>query len=180
MWYLLSLSVLPVFSSVSSATLRLPLWHDSGHSFMLRLRNKISVKRCFSLFFSGASRHAHICAGVWLSAGTWIFVRRRGALCFCIYGCVCVVRDPNDAFYSPLLPCQRLSHTPACSKSCWDRSFFSVGTGYSRWHRIDMGHVEVIILRLHMSPASYRNTRQHVQEAWAKHLAFLRALLPLA
>ena len=98
---------------------------------------------------------------------TWIFVR----WCVYLYICVCVILMMPSP--SPLLGCQHgagdcHTHRPP-SKSCWDRSFFSVRTHDSRWHQIDPGHVGLIILCLHVS-ASYRNTSRHAQKAWAENL----------
>lgn len=90
-------------------------------------------------------------------------------VCICIFACVILMMLSS----STLLGCQHgagdcHTHRPP-SKSCWDRSFFSVRTDDSRWHQIDPGHVGLIILCLHVS-ASYRNTSQRVQKAWAENL----------
>lgn len=82
------------------------------------------------------------------ASSTWIFVR----WCVHLYICVCVIlMMPSSA---SLLGCQHgagdcHTHRPP-SKSCWDRSFFSVRTDDSHWHQIDPGHVELIILCLHV------------------------------
>lgn len=105
----------------------------------------------FSLFFLGASRHAHISS---------CLIERRYMnicmvmcqVCICIFRCGCVIL--MMPFSSTLLRCQHSAgdchtHRPP-SKSCWDRSFFSVRTDDSRWHQIDAG-----TRRTHYSPFAY-------------------------
>lgn len=105
----------------------LPLWHVSGHSVLLCLREKISVGRCFLPFFS-ASRHAHnftcLMVCIWVLC-TWIFVRS------CVHLCICV-RAPNDTFLPDSIGlsarCRWLSHTagPSSPPNLAEMGHFSV------------------------------------------------------
>lgn len=172
MWYVissLSSCLSRSCSALSGSASVLATWHDSGHIVMLCLRLKISVKRCFLSFFS-AQAGTHTISHVWWSVYEYsVHEYLCDDVCICIFVCVILMMLSP----STLLGCQHgagecHTHRPP-SKSCWDRSFFSVRTDDSRWHQIDPGHVGLIILCLHVS-APCSSTSRHVQEAWAQNL----------
>lgn len=123
-----------------------------------------------SFFCAGKRAHSFSCLMECMQVfRTWIFAR----WCVYLYTCVCVCTILMMPSSATLLGCQHGAgdcHTqhPLLSKSCWDRSFFSVRTDDSHWHQIDPGHIGLIILCLHMS-VLYRNARWHVQETWAEN-----------
>lgn len=127
-------------------------------------------------FFSLCKQACTLFSHVWWSVFEYsVHKYLRVDVCICIFVCVILMMPSSPT----LLGCQHSAggchtHRPP-SKSCWDRSFFSVRTDDSRWHQIELGHVGLIILCLHMSPL-YRNTSWHVQKAWAENLYYFSVL----
>lgn len=133
---------------------------------------KYQSRDAFFLFF--LCRQA--CAQFFMSDGVYASIPYMNIctlMCVFVYVCVCVCTILMMPSSATLLGCQHGAgdcHTqhPLLSKSCWDRSFFSVRTDDSHWHQIDPGHIGLIILCLHMS-VLYRNARWHVQETGAEN-----------
>lgn len=159
------LSVLAVFSLVWLCQCACHMTWQRPHSHALFEVENIS-QEMFSFFFS-AQAGMHTISHVWWSVYEYsVHGYLCDDVCICIFVCVILMMLSP----STLLGCQHgagecHTHRPP-SKSCWDRSFFSVRTDDSRWHQIDPGHVGLIILCLHVS-APCRNTSRHVQEARA-------------
>lgn len=147
---------------MTAATASCSVWgrkYQSRDAFFIFFSLQASVRTVFHVWWSVCKYSVH----EYLHVDVYI----------CIYVCVCVCTILMMPSSATLLGCQHGAgdcHTqhPLLSKSCWDRSFFSVRTDDSHWHQIDPGHIGLIILCLYMS-VLYRNARWHVQETWAEN-----------